>query len=220
MRYQRPKGDASPRVRVAVSLIVGILAGIAVWVVGQPKLSPLISWDTAAIVYCVWMWATVASLDSEETEKRAEQEDPGKTQADVLLLTASIVSLGAVGFLLIQAGHAKGLAEGAYVGLGVLSVLLSWCVVHTRYALHYAHLYYSGENGGIDFSGGKDDPAAPTYMDFAYLAFTIGMTFQVSDTSLQTREFRINALQHGLLSYLFGTVIVATMINLVAGLIK
>jgi uncharacterized membrane protein len=214
----KARSDASPRVRIAVSLAAGILAGIAVGLMGHLKLVPLIGWDVAAAVFCVWMWATIAPLGPKETERRAEREDPGKRQADALLLVASVASLIAVGVLLVQAGHAKGLVEAAYVGLGVLSVILSWTMVHTRYTLHYAHLYYSGENGGIDFGG--DDSVSPCYMDFAYLAFTIGMTFQVSDTSLQTKEFRVSVLHHALLSYLFGTVIVATAINLIAGLSK
>lgn len=220
MTTQRVKQPISPRVRVWVSLAVGLLTGIAVCLLGHAKLGPLIGWDASAVVFCTWLWAEIVPLSAEETERRAEKEDPGKQQADVLLLGASLASLVAVGFLLVEAGHAKGIAEVGYVGLGVLSVLLSWCVVHTRFTLHYAHLYYSGENGGIDFSGGSEKPEAPNFLDFAYIAFTIGMTFQVSDTSLQTRAFRVAALQHALLSYLFGTVIVATMINLVAGLSK
>ena len=80
--------------------------------------------------------------------------------------------------------------------------------------LRYARLYYEGEDGGVDFhQDGK-----PRYSDFAYLAFTIGMTFQVSDTELTAKVMRRTAIRHALLSYLFGAVIIATMINLIAGL--
>jgi uncharacterized membrane protein len=91
---------------------------------------------------------------------------------------------------------------------------LSWLLVHTVYTLRYAMLYYAGRDGGIDFN----QTTSPRYSDFAYLAFTLGMTFQVSDTDLKTPAIRATALRHALLSYLFGAVIVATMINLVAGL--
>jgi uncharacterized membrane protein len=87
-------------------------------------------------------------------------------------------------------------------------------MVHTVFMLRYAQLYYAGEQGGIDFN--QADP--PTYTDFAYLAFTIGMTFQVSDTPLRSKVIRRTALRHALLSYLFGTGILATTINLVASL--
>jgi uncharacterized membrane protein len=80
--------------------------------------------------------------------------------------------------------------------------------------LRYARLYYTEPIGGVDFNA--DDK--PSYTDFAYLAFTIGMTFQVSDTALSSRAIRSAALRHALLSYLFGTVILATTVNFVAGL--
>jgi uncharacterized membrane protein len=89
-------------------------------------------------------------------------------------------------------------------------------VVHTIFTLRYARLYYTGRDEGVDFN--QDDP--PSYADFAYLAFTVGMTFQVSDTQITHHAMRAAILRHALLSYLFGTVIVATTINLVAGLGK
>jgi uncharacterized membrane protein len=92
----------------------------------------------------------------------------------------------------------------------VASVVLSWTVVHN------ARLYYTGPNGGINFN----QQAPPCYSDFAYLAFTIGMTFQVSDTDLQTAEIRATALRQALLSYLLGAVILATTINLASGLLR
>jgi len=114
----------------------------------------------------------------------------------------------------VRAGQTQGSVELFRVGLGLVSVVLSWALVHTVFTLRYAHLYYTGQVGGIDFN----QPALPAYVDFAYLAFTIGMTFQVSDTSLQSGVIRRTALRHALLSYLFGTGILATTINLVASL--
>lgn len=95
--------------------------------------------------------------------------------------------------------------------LGVLSVVVSWLLVHTIFMLRYAEEYYRESGGAIDFPGTKQ----PTFQDFAYLAFTMGMTYQVSDTNFQSTTLRAVALRHALLSYLFGTVIVATTINLV-----
>jgi uncharacterized membrane protein len=102
------------------------------------------------------------------------------------------------------------------VGLGVASIVLAWSVVHTVFILRYAKLYYEGEPGGVDFN--EENP--PCYTDFAYLALTIGMTFQVSDTNLKSRDIRRTALRHALLSYVFGALIIATTINLIAGLSK
>jgi uncharacterized membrane protein len=83
------------------------------------------------------------------------------------------------------------------------------------FMLRYALLYYTGVDGGVDFN---QKPLAPRYLDFAYLAFTIGMTFQVSDTNLQKPIIRHTALRHALLSYLLGAVVVASSINLVVSL--
>jgi uncharacterized membrane protein len=94
-------------------------------------------------------------------------------------------------------------------------VALSWAMVHTIFTLRYARDYYVGEpDGGVDFNDG----ARPRYSDFAYLAFTIGMTFQVSDTPLQGHAIRRDALRHALLSFVFSTGILATTVNLVASL--
>jgi uncharacterized membrane protein len=129
-------------------------------------------------------------------------------------LTASVASLVAVGLVIVRAGNSSGAAESLQAGLSLASVVLSWAAVHTVFMLRYASLYYSGPDGGVDFN--QDAP--PRYTDFAYLAFTIGMTFQVSDTELTTTDVRGTALRHALLSYLFGAVILAATINLIAGL--
>jgi uncharacterized membrane protein len=107
-------------------------------------------------------------------------------------------------------------AKAYLIAICVGSVALSWATVHTIFTLRYARTYYEAPDGGIDFN--EDDP--PTYLDFAYLAFTIGMTFQVSDTNLTIKPIRRTALRHALLSYLFGAVIVALSINVVASLLQ
>jgi uncharacterized membrane protein len=204
----------SSRVRVLVAFAVGACAGIALLLAGQGRLAPLVTWDVAASVFLIWIWAKVWPMGREETAAHACREDPGRLVADSLLLTASVVSLAAVGVVLIKAGDSSGSTRDLLIALGVVSVVIGWLVVHTVYTLRYADLYYDGTPGGVDFN--EDGP--PVYVDFAYLAFTIGMTFQVSDTDLQSRAIRRAALRHALLSYLFGVVIIATTINLVAGL--
>jgi len=131
-----------------------------------------------------------------------------------MLLAAAVVSLAAVGFFLLQASSAKGATQDLLAGVGVGTVVLSWLVVHTVFTLRYAKLYYTGSDAGVNFN----QSTPPRYSDFAYLSFTIGMTFQVSDTDLQTAAIRATALRHAMLSYLFGAVILATTINLIAGL--
>jgi uncharacterized membrane protein len=209
-----PSRGISARRRVAATAVIGVAAGALSMLVIPWQVAPLFAWDVAAGLYVVWIWRVVWHLDPRQTAQHAEREDPTRAAADAMLLGAAVSSLVAVGYVLVRAASGHGFAEAFQIGFGVASVLLSWTVVHTVYALRYARLYYFGEDGGADFH--QDGP--PRYSDFAYLAFTIGMTFQVSDTELNTAGFRAVVLRHSLLSYLFGTVIVALTINLVAGL--
>lgn len=132
-------------------------------------------------------------------------------------LAAAVVALLillAVVFTLAQAGDSGAPARGLLTGLAIGSVALTWLSVHTIYVPRYARLYYSLPEGGIDFHGEQ-----PDYVDFAYLGLTIGMTFQVSDTDLTGKRVRRTALHHALLSYVFGTVIVAITVSSVASLL-
>jgi uncharacterized membrane protein len=101
--------------------------------------------------------------------------------------------------------------------MAAFTVVVSWTVVNTVFTLRYARLYYRGAGGGVDF--GTDSTQPPDYRDFAYLAFTIGMTYQVSDTMLRDRGIRRTVLLHAVLSYVFGVVIVSAGVNVVAGLL-
>ena len=111
------------------------------------------------------------------------REDPHGAAADALLLSASVATLGAVVLGILKAGHSHGAEKSLLLVTGIGAIVASWAVVHTVFTLRYAALYYRGPDGGVDFN--EDDK--PTYVDFAYLAFTIGMTYQVSDTDLPPR---------------------------------
>ena len=176
----------------------------------------LIGWDILALVFCGWVWSAVWRLDAESTASHATRDEPNRELASLILLGAAIASLVAVGAVLFRAGSANGALKYMEAGLAVASVFVSWTLVHTVFTLRYARLYYSGEPGGIDFN--EADP--PQYSDFAYLAFTIGMTFQVSDTDIKSKQIRRTALRHALMSFPLVAVIIATSINLVSGLAK
>jgi uncharacterized membrane protein len=205
----------SARRRVLTSALLGLCVGGPAAVAVPWTLAPLAAWDVAALTYVCWIWLVVWRLDARQTAEHAEREDPTRAAADLILLIAAVVSLVAVGYVLVRASSAHGVSKAVHVAFGVASVVSSWAVLHTVFALRYARMYYTGADGGADFH----ESARPAYSDFAYLAFTVGMTFQVSDTELNSREFRATVLRHSLLSYLFGTVIVALTINIVAGLI-
>jgi uncharacterized membrane protein len=201
--------------RLAVMLIGGAATGVAVGLQAAWPFALLAAWDVAALIFSAWTWLMMASMNGSTTAAHATREEPGRAQTDVLVLLASVANLISVGYVLVQASSSKGSAQDLLAGLGVISVALSWCAVHTLFSLRYARLYYSGQPGGINFN--QTSPS-PRYLDFAYVAFTIGMTFQVSDTDLQTQAIRTTALRQALIAYLFGAVTLAATINLVSGL--
>ena len=200
--------------RVLSMLAVGVIAASVTFVIGSWSYALLVGWITASLTYTLWVWARVHRLDAAETKDHATREDPSRGLSDALLILASIGSLAIVGFVLIQAASIHGPGRLILAGLSIVSVGLSWVLIHTLFMLRYAYLYFEDPTGGVDFN----QKEAPDYGDFAYLAFTLGMTYQVSDTAIGDSEIRRTALRHALLSYLFGAVILATVINLVAGL--
>ncbi len=204
----------STGMRIAVSALVGAVVAVVAILLGAAVSAPAIGWDAGALTFLVWTWLTIGRMSAQDTAEHATREDPSRPVGDVLLIAAALISLGAVGIVLVQAGSEQGSAQDLLAGVGVATVALSWLVVHTVYTLQYARLYYSDEPGGVDFN----QAVPPRYADFAYLSLTLGMTFQVSDTDLQTSTIRATALRQALLSYLFGVVIVATTINLIASL--
>ena len=202
--------------QVGVCVAVGVVAGVLAVVFGARWVAPLIAWNAAALIYLGWTWWQIGRLDAAATAGRATTFDRTRRGSDLLLIMASLASLGAVGIVIVHAGHEHGGMKIAQTVLGVGSVVVAWLIVHTTFTLRYATLYHDGDPGGLNFN----QDAAPRYSDFAYVAFTIGMTFQVSDTSFTDSRMRTVALRHSLLSYLFGTVIIATAINIVAGLVR
>jgi uncharacterized membrane protein len=205
----------SAGVRVAVGAVVGVAAGIIASVFWIWEAALLIGWDAAVVTLIGWIWLALYDVNAEETERHANREDPSLRLSELLVLTAGVAVLAAVGLLLLRAGSATGGTKASLITLGVLSVALSWALLHTVFTLRYARTFYGPPVGGIDFN--ESDP--PTYLDFAYLAVTIGMTFQVSDTNLTSKPMRRVALSHALLSYLFGAVIVGLVINVVSSLL-
>ncbi len=208
--------DPSARTRVLVAAIAGASGAVAVAFLGPWWLVPLSGWILASLVFVGWIWRSVATLDPSATATHARREDPGRALADSLLLGAAAVSLLAVGLVLLRAGSMSGVAKLLLVAASAFSVLLAWAVVHTVFSLRYARIYYRGHPGGVDFN----EEQQPCYVDFAYLALTIGMTFQVSDTDITSSVVRGTALRHALLSYLFGALFIAITVNLIAGMSK
>jgi uncharacterized membrane protein len=203
--------------RLVAGFVTGVAAGIAAAVAGSPwQVVVSVGWCAFSGVILVLVWSMIGPKDAAATAEHARSEDFSRGTADLIVLGASVASLVAVAVTLVLAGQAHDGRKAALVTLTVLTVALAWGLVHTVFTLRYGDLYYGHPVGGIDFN--EDDK--PDYRDFAYLALTIGMTFQVSDTNLQAKPIRRNAIRHALLSYVFGAVIVAITINIVASLLS
>jgi len=194
----------------AATLGVALAAGTA-WPVAVSA-----SWAAAAIVIALAVWPRILRMDPERTKANARDEDFSRLTADFVLLAAAVASLVAIFYLVHEAGGRHGAAKVLLVVLAVAAIVLSWQTVQTVYTVRYGDLYYGDPIGGIDFN--EDEP--PDYHDFFYLAWTIGMTFQVSDTNLQTKAMRRTAIRHALLSFVFVAVLLAVTINVVASLLK
>jgi uncharacterized membrane protein len=201
--------------RFVAMLVAGLVVGGIVAAGGGGASSIVLGWAAASSVYVAWVWLVIARMDPAETASHAAREDPVRGVAEALILVASLASLAAVAMLLVDARSASDTRSGVLAALALGSVALSWLLIHTLFTLRYASQYFEGEGGGIDFNTEDEEPR---YIDFAYVAFSLGMTFQISDTNLLTSAFRATALRHALLSYVFGTVVVATTINLAVSL--
>lgn len=197
--------------RLLVAVFVGIVASSLVPRSVPWQLRGVVGWDVFSLSLLGLVWTVIGRATCDETKARAASEDPGRTTVWFLALTSSTFSLFAGIFVLRKVrdfGVQGSLCWGA---LAVLAVVLAWALTHSSYTLRYAHLYYRGESaGGIEFPG--DEP--PADIDFAYFAFTIGMCFQVSDVAVSDRQIRRTVLGHSILSFVYNTMVVGLVLNL------
>jgi len=213
--YHRMLGwHALALVRTGVVLLVGAAVAVVLMAFTSWQLAAVAGWDAGAATFLGAVWPVILQSDSVQTNRIATREDDTRTIGALLLLSVCVASLVGGGFALALASKQTGQLRLVLLALTAGTVLLSWLVLNTVYTLRYAHLYYGPGAGGVDFG-----ERAADYRDFAYLAFTIGMTYQVSDTALRNHVFRRTVLAHAALAYLFGVVIVAGVINLIAGLL-
>lgn len=181
----------------------------------DPWRSPAYSWGVATIVYLVLVWGHISRLDASGTAAYASSEEPSKISRVLLVNLATLTALASVGLLMVDAAGAKGLEAWA-TGLAALAVVAaSWLLITTVFILRYADVYYAHSPvGGMEFNQEED----PTYLDFAYAGFSLGMTYQISDTAITQSEMRRVALVHSIYAFVFGIAITATSINLVMSL--
>ncbi len=183
----------------------------------------LLAWDVGVSCFLILAFVTIDSATPQKMRRSAQRQDESRFTILTLVVGAACASLLAIGFMLKNNQDISPSIFTLHVVLAVLTVVTSWLLTHTMFALYYAHLYYrdnetsdvSTNAEGLDFPGDKE----PDYWDFLYFSYVIGMTCQVSDVATTSRRMRRLALIHGVLTFFFNTVILALSINLIAGLI-
>ncbi|GAB35756.1 DUF1345 domain-containing protein [Gordonia otitidis] len=199
------RGDAPAIVRLAVSIAVGAAAAVGI-AQEIPRGAPLAGWAIGAGLFVIWTWLALWPMDNTATETHASKEEPTRLGAFAIILVAAFMSL--IGIVEVLSRK-----DPVLLLVALLSVVASWAAIHTMYAMHYARAYFGTDGpAGVDFH--QDDP--PRYSDFAYMAVTVGMSYAISDTDIGSSKLRRVIVFHALLSYFFGTVIVALLINLTA----
>ncbi|MFW0797213.1 DUF1345 domain-containing protein [Gordonia sp. CPCC 205515] len=200
--------------RALLSLIVGVVIGVIVGVVAtDPGLGVLAAIVVTGATFLVLGWTGLWPMTGEETRERARREGYEPRTDELIVVIAALAALGGIVALLVEGGSRAGWLPAT---LALAGVFAAWGCLHLMYAVRYAYLYFDDEPpGGIDFNSTE----TPTFRDFFYFSYNLGMTYQVSDTDVSDPKIRAIALRHCLLSYVFGAVILATTINLVAGIV-
>lgn len=209
-------------------LISALLAVLFFFCVPVPKASHIVlSWDVFCLSQLILTGWTMLRAPSLAIRKEAQRQDSSRAYIFIVSLLAALFSLFSV-IQMILSAQSNELYKALNLSSGTVCMVLSWVLVHTMFAIRYAHLYYARDldkkdkhAGGLDFPSHPEDkePAWPDFMDFLYFAFTIGMTFQVSDTAITDRHIRKIVLIHGLFSFAFNAAIIALSVNIISGLI-
>ncbi|MDB5162108.1 MAG: hypothetical protein JWM52_616 [Candidatus Saccharibacteria bacterium] len=201
--------------RLFISVLFGAAATVLFLGLSLGGASFLLGWDSAVALFILWTWLIIWPMGHTRTAEFARREDPSRVVANVIFVLATIATLAGVIVALFVAHSTTDTALSLFLTLiGIVSVVVSWVLIHTIFALRYARIYYDGTVDTIQFE--RDHQ--PTFSDFAYLAFTLGMTYQVSDNQIVGSGLRKTVLRHTLFSYVFGTVIVAITVNLIVDL--
>lgn len=209
--------------------VIALALAAAVFFITKEKSPPvrfMSVWVAFALANLFLYWLTMFTAHPDEITHIAKGQDSSLSLIFLIILVASFISLFAIVLLLRILPNAKDPGYYFHTALSIGSVACSWFLIHTLFTFRYAHLFYTCESeedaikkkhrGGLIFPNDK----TPDYLDFAYFSFVIGMTFQVSDVQVSSSTIRRLALLHGLLSFLFNTVILALSINIIAGLVQ
>ncbi|WP_320538090.1 DUF1345 domain-containing protein [Pseudarthrobacter sp. IC2-21] len=199
--------------KALMSAIIGLVIAFVPALFGAPELGPLIGWSAAGGVFLAWAWTKAWPAGPEATGELARHEGQSRRLVDSLIISATFISLVAVVFALIRSQQKDFIGVAAAI-LAALGVVLAWALVNTVYAFKYARMYYHDDRHHFRFNQDED----PSYSDFAYAAFSTGMSYNASNVNESSTPSRRISLGHALLSYFFATFVVAVAINLVVSL--
>ena len=206
-------------------LVYGLLSGLVACALPLPlswEFRGLVGWSFGVAVYLTLAWWLCVRFDAQRTRERAQAQDEPSVVLFLVLLLATMACVAAITVMMQQSRDLSGLQRALHIGLSVVALALSWLFIQTIFTFHYAHRYYHEEKlqepdgPGLQFPGALD----PDYFDFLYYAHVVGMTSQVSDVQVTSREMRRLTLVHGVLSFAFNLLIVALSINVVAGVLQ
>jgi uncharacterized membrane protein len=219
-RLYRIPAHARLMIALFVSLITFTISGKT-----PPAIQFILIWSSFSFSSLVLFWITILKAEVHEVKNIAKRQDSSRTIVFIFVLVAAVIGLFAIIFLLKILPDRNATGYWYHIGFSFISVVLSWTLIHTIFTFRYAHLYYTcrREEKGIEKEqeGGLQFPNedSPDYLDFAYFSFVIGMTFQVSDVTISSRQLRHLALFHALISFVYNTVILALSVSIIAGLV-
>lgn len=222
-KYGKPPMPAFEKINSIQKLLICFgLAVVVYFVVEIKNIDPLthlmIGWDTFSICMIVMTWITFFITTAKQIRIQSKVQDPNRSVIFIIILICTLASFLTVLLLIVTKKEGENVAAWR-LPIAVAGMVFSWFLIHTTFTLRYAHIFYGDHEtkpnthaGGLDFPG----DTLPDYLDFAYYSFVLGMTFQVSDVQITSRRFRRMALLHGLLSFVFDTIMIALTINILA----
>lgn len=207
------------RPRLAVATVIGLSALLVFPRTIAGPTRALAAWDVGVSLYLVLAWTMMARGSVQKMRWRAKRQDDGALVVLALTIIASVASLAAIVLELIGIKNQAPSVQTSHIALAVGTIVCSWCLVHTAFALHYAHEFYADDKARartcLEFPG----TSQPDYLDFLYFSFVIGTTSQTADVNIASRQMRRLALVHGVIAFFFNTTLLALTINIAAGLI-